>query len=92
MPVISERTNGTPIVLFLRAQRGPVPAADVVVTMGCGDACPFFPGKRYEDWVTGQRARAALSWSSFSGTTDQFTQRPTFSPVMSPASARILVW
>ena len=25
--------------------------ADVVVTMGCGDACPFFPGKRYEDWV-----------------------------------------
>jgi arsenate reductase (thioredoxin) len=27
-----------------------VHAADVVVTMGCGDACPFFPGKRYEDW------------------------------------------
>jgi protein-tyrosine-phosphatase len=27
-----------------------VRAADVVVTMGCGDACPFFPGKRYEDW------------------------------------------
>ncbi len=27
-----------------------VQAADVVVTMGCGDACPFFPGKRYEDW------------------------------------------
>jgi arsenate reductase (thioredoxin) len=26
-------------------------AADVVVTMGCGDACPVFPGKRYEDWV-----------------------------------------
>ena len=25
--------------------------ADVVVTMGCGDACPFFPGTRYEDWV-----------------------------------------
>ncbi len=25
-------------------------AADVVVTMGCGDACPFVPGKRYEDW------------------------------------------
>jgi arsenate reductase (thioredoxin) len=24
--------------------------ADVVVTMGCGDACPIFPGKRYEDW------------------------------------------
>jgi len=27
-----------------------VQAADVVVTMGCGDACPFFPGKRYENW------------------------------------------
>lgn len=27
-----------------------VRAADVVVTMGCGDACPWFPGKRYEDW------------------------------------------
>lgn len=27
-----------------------VEAADVVVTMGCGDACPVFPGKRYEDW------------------------------------------
>jgi protein-tyrosine-phosphatase len=25
-------------------------AADVIVTMGCGDACPVFPGKRYEDW------------------------------------------
>ena len=27
-----------------------VRAADVVVTMGCGDACPFYPGKRYLDW------------------------------------------
>lgn len=27
-----------------------VRAADVVITMGCGDACPIFPGKRYEDW------------------------------------------
>ena len=27
-----------------------VQAADVVITMGCGDACPFFPGTRYEDW------------------------------------------
>jgi protein-tyrosine-phosphatase len=27
-----------------------VRAADVVITMGCGDACPVFPGKRYEDW------------------------------------------
>ncbi len=28
-----------------------VQASDVVITMGCGDACPYFPGKRYEDWV-----------------------------------------
>lgn len=27
-----------------------VQESDVVITMGCGDACPFFPGKRYEDW------------------------------------------
>jgi protein-tyrosine-phosphatase len=27
-----------------------VRAADVVITMGCGDSCPVFPGKRYEDW------------------------------------------
>ena len=30
--------------------REAVQASDVVVTMGCGDACPIFPGKRYEDW------------------------------------------
>ncbi|VTR75419.1 arsenate reductase ArsC [Cellulomonas hominis] len=28
-----------------------VKASDVVITMGCGDACPIFPGKRYEDWA-----------------------------------------
>ncbi|CAB4742260.1 unannotated protein [freshwater metagenome] len=28
-----------------------VEESDVVITMGCGDECPFFPGKRYEDWV-----------------------------------------
>lgn len=28
-----------------------VAASDVVITMGCGDECPYFPGKRYEDWV-----------------------------------------
>ncbi len=28
-----------------------VKASDVVITMGCGDTCPIFPGKRYEDWV-----------------------------------------
>ena len=35
-----------PKVLTTEAVR----TADVVVTMGCGDTCPFFPGKRYEDW------------------------------------------
>ena len=29
---------------------GKVRAADVVITMGCGDACPIYPGRRYEDW------------------------------------------
>jgi protein-tyrosine-phosphatase len=28
-----------------------VQVSDVVITMGCGDACPYYPGKRYEDWV-----------------------------------------
>ena len=28
-----------------------VKESDVVITMGCGDKCPYFPGKRYEDWV-----------------------------------------
>ena len=28
-----------------------VQSSDVVITMGCGDACPIFPGKRYEDWA-----------------------------------------
>ena len=39
--------NQQPKVLTTEA----VMEADAVVTMGCGDACPFFPGKRYEDWV-----------------------------------------
>ncbi|MGD9573097.1 MAG: arsenate reductase ArsC [Thermoleophilia bacterium] len=35
-----------------------VRTADVVVTMGCGDACPFFPGTRYEDWELADPAQA----------------------------------
>lgn len=34
--------------------------SDVVITMGCGDACPIFPGKRYEDWVLEDPAGADL--------------------------------
>jgi arsenate reductase len=37
-----------------------VKAADVVVTMSCGDACPIFPGKRYEDWILDDPAGKAL--------------------------------
>ena len=37
-----------------------VQASDVVVTMGCGDTCPIFPGKRYEDWVLDDPAGQGL--------------------------------
>ncbi|MDQ0096037.1 arsenate reductase ArsC [Paeniglutamicibacter psychrophenolicus] len=37
----------TPKILTTEA----VKESDVVITMGCGDTCPIFPGKRYEDWV-----------------------------------------
>ena len=40
-------SNKRPKVLTNEA----VQESDVVITMGCGDACPFYPGKRYEDWV-----------------------------------------
>ena len=39
-------TAASPKVLTPEA----VQDSDVVVTMGCGDACPYYPGKRYEDW------------------------------------------
>lgn len=39
--------NNTPKVLTTEA----VQESDAVITMGCGDTCPYFPGKRYEDWV-----------------------------------------
>ena len=39
--------NNTPKVLTTEA----VQESDAVITMGCGDVCPFYPGKRYEDWV-----------------------------------------
>ncbi len=40
-------TDQHPKILTTDAVR----ASDVVITMGCGDTCPIFPGKRYEDWV-----------------------------------------
>jgi len=36
-----------------------VRAADVVITMGCGDVCPIIPGVRYEDWAVGDPALAS---------------------------------
>lgn len=39
--------NNTPKVLTNES----VQESDAVITMGCGDVCPFYPGKRYEDWV-----------------------------------------
>jgi arsenate reductase len=39
-------TGAVPQLLATETVRG----SDVVITMGCGDACPIFPGKRYEDW------------------------------------------
>ena len=39
--------NQQPKILTTEA----VQESDAVITMGCGDACPFYPGKRYEDWV-----------------------------------------
>lgn len=49
--------NNKPKVLTIDA----VQASDVVITMGCGDACPFFPGKRYEDWVLEDPAGKEIS-------------------------------
>ncbi|NYE95913.1 arsenate reductase [Psychromicrobium silvestre] len=38
-----------------------VQESDVVITMGCGDSCPFFPGKRYEDWKLDDPAGQGLA-------------------------------
>ena len=46
----------TPKVLTDQA----VQASDVVITMGCGDTCPIYPGKRYEDWVLADPAGQGL--------------------------------
>jgi arsenate reductase (thioredoxin) len=49
-------TGQTPRLLAAEDVR----ASDVVITMGCGDACPIFPGKRYEDWETADPAGQEL--------------------------------
>ena len=45
-----------------------VRAADVVITMGCGDACPIYPGTRYEDWEVDDPAGQSLERSAPSAT------------------------
>ena len=50
-------TEAAPRVLTPEA----VMASDVVVTMGCGDACPVFPGRRYEDWTLDDPAGQELA-------------------------------
>ena len=47
MEVGIDIANNSPKVLTPEA----VQESDAVITMGCGDVCPFYPGKRYEDWV-----------------------------------------
>jgi arsenate reductase (thioredoxin) len=49
-------TTAQPKVLTTEA----VQQSDVVITMGCGDACPYFPGKRYEDWKVDDPAGQSL--------------------------------
>ncbi len=51
-----DMTSAVPVKLADAA----VEAADVVVTMGCGDACPVYPGKRYLDWKLDDPAGADL--------------------------------
>ncbi|GAB2764886.1 hypothetical protein GCM10027020_16460 [Nocardioides salsibiostraticola] len=49
-------TSASPKVLTDEA----VQTSDAVITMGCGDACPFYPGKRYEDWELADPAGQGL--------------------------------
>jgi hypothetical protein len=55
----------TPKVLTTAA----VEATDVVVTMGCGDTCPYYPGKRYEDWELEDPPEKTSTPSAASATT-----------------------
>ena len=49
--VLAERELSTDAETGTRLSPGTVEGADVVITMGCGESCPFVPGKRYEDWT-----------------------------------------
>jgi arsenate reductase (thioredoxin) len=64
-----------------------VKAADAVITMGCGDACPIYPGKRYEDWEVDDPAEADLE--GVRGIRDDIDQRVRrlLGDVTAPAAA-----
>jgi len=64
-------TAGTTTLLTTDAVR----ESDVVITMGCGDTCPIFPGKRYEDWDLDDPAGQDLA--TVRGIRDQIGQRVT---------------
>jgi len=64
-------TAGTPTLLTTDAVR----ESDVVITMGCGDTCPIFPGKRYEDWDLDDPAGQDLA--TVRGIRDQIRERVT---------------
>ena len=86
-----------PVVIQVLAERGitlavPYPkplsdnvvrAADVIITMGCGDACPIFPGKRYEDWAVRRPRRTSPSRSSETSAT---TSKPASPPCCATSS------
>ena len=56
-----------------------VQAADVVITMGCGDACPLYPGKRYEDWELDDPAGHDVAPSAPSATRSAAASKPSSS-------------
>ena len=62
-------SHGVPQILTT----GAVQQADVVITMGCGDTCPIFPGKRYEDWELDDPAGRDLEMVR--GVRDEIKQR-----------------
>ncbi len=57
-------TGQTPKLLAYETAQG----SDVIITMGCGDACPIFPGKRYEDWKLDDPAGKGVELSGRSAT------------------------
>jgi arsenate reductase (thioredoxin) len=64
-----DTANEQPKILETEA----VKASDVVITMGCGDTCSYFPAKRYEDWALDDPARQDLDHVRHIG--DQIRQR-----------------